>query len=87
MAVLLIAEVSNGVLNADATGKALSAINTLDDVTVLCASANCGEAANAAAKLDGVSKVLCADDTAYGHNLAEAVAYLIVSIADDCGRL
>jgi electron transfer flavoprotein alpha subunit len=36
-----------------------------------------------AAKLDGVAKVLCADDAAYGNGLAEPVADLIVSLAGD----
>ncbi len=83
MAVLLIAEVTGGVLNADATGKALAAVAGLGDVTVLCASAGCSGAADDATKLDGVSKVLCADDAAYGNDLAEPVADLIVSLAGD----
>jgi electron transfer flavoprotein alpha subunit len=83
MAVLLIAEVAGGVLNADATGKALAAVAGLGDVTVLCASADCGGAADDAAKLAGVSKVLYADDAPYGNDLAEPVADLIVSLAGD----
>jgi electron transfer flavoprotein alpha subunit len=55
----------------------------LGDVTVLCASAGCGAAASAAAQLDGVGKVLCADDAAYGNGLAEPIADLIVSLAGD----
>ena len=44
----------------------------------------CGAgAAEAAAGLEGVSKVLCADDAAYGNGLAEPVANLIVSLAGD----
>jgi len=83
MAVLLIAEVVGGALSVDATAKALTAAKQLGDVTVLCASAGCGAAAENAAKLDGVTKVLCADDTAYGHDMAEPLAALIVSIAGD----
>lgn len=48
MAVLLIAEVAGGELNVDATAKALTAVAGLGDVTVLCASAGCGCAAEAA---------------------------------------
>jgi len=55
----------------------------LGDVTILCASAGCGAAASAAAQLDGVGKVLCADDAAYGNGLAEPIADLIVSLAGD----
>ena len=83
MAVLLIAEVTGGTLNADATGKALSAVASLGDVTILCASSGCEGAADEAAKLSGVSKVLCCSDVAYGHDLAEPVADLIVSLAGD----
>ncbi|MGB1235992.1 MAG: electron transfer flavoprotein subunit alpha/FixB family protein, partial [Planktomarina sp.] len=47
----------------------------------------CSGAADAAAKLDGVSKVLCAQDDAYGHDLAEPVADLIVSLAGDYSHI
>jgi len=80
MAVLLLAEVNGGEISMDQTGKALSAVSGLGDVTVLCASAGCADAAAEAAKLDGVAKVLCADDTAYGNGLAEPIADLMVSL-------
>ena len=83
MAVLLLAEVLGGDISVDQTAKALTAVKSLGDVTVLVASAASGDAAAAAAKLDGVAKVLCADDAAYGNNLAEPVADLIVSLAAD----
>jgi len=83
MAVLLLAEVVGGELSVDATSKTLTAAKMLGDVTILCASAGCSGAAETAAKLDGVAKVLCADDAAYGHDLAEPVADLIVSLAGD----
>ena len=83
MAVLLLAEVQGGELAVDATSKALTAAKAMGDVTVLCASDNCGGAAAAAAKLDGVAKVLCASDSAYGNDLAEPVADLVVSLAGD----
>ncbi|MFQ6547211.1 electron transfer flavoprotein subunit alpha/FixB family protein [Aestuariibius sp. 2305UL40-4] len=83
MAVLLVAEVTNGELNADATAKALTAAKMLGEVTVLCAGASASAAAEAAAKLDGVAKVLCAEDPSLGHRLAEATAALIVSLAGD----
>ncbi len=81
MAVLLLAEVSGGELARDATAKAVTAAKELGEVTVLCASAGCLGAAEDAAKLDGVSKVLCADAEHYGHQLAEPVADLVVSLA------
>ncbi len=87
MAVLLVAEVSNGELNVDSTAKALTAAKQLGEVTILCAGADCDPAAATAATLDGVSKVLCSKDAAYGHDLAEPVAALIVSLADDYSHI
>ncbi len=83
MAVLLIAEVTGDALAMDATAKAATAAAMLGDVTVLCASAGCGGAAAEAATIEGVSKVLCADDAAYGNGLAEPIADLVVSLAGD----
>jgi electron transfer flavoprotein alpha subunit len=83
MGVLLIAEVNSGTLSVDSTAKALTAAKQIGDVTVLCVGSGCSDAAQAAAKLDGVSKVLCAQDDAYGHDLAEPVADLIISLSSD----
>lgn len=87
MAVLLIAEINGGELSVDGTAKALTAAKELGDVTVLCAGASCGGAAEAAAKLDGVAKVLCAEAEAYGHDLAEPVADLIMGLASDYSHI
>ncbi|MDF1621675.1 electron transfer flavoprotein subunit alpha/FixB family protein [Pseudothioclava nitratireducens] len=81
MAVLLIAEVNGADLALDATAKAVSAAKALGDVTVLVAGSGIGGAADAAAKIAGVSKVLSADDAAYAHGLAEPLADLVVSLA------
>ncbi len=87
MSVLLIAEVNGSELAKDATAKALTAAKELGDVTLLVAGENCAGAAEEAAKLDGVSKVLCADDPAYGHGLAEPLADLIVKLAPDYSHI
>jgi len=87
MAVLLLAEVNGGTLNVDATAKAVSAVATLGDVTILCASSGCEGAADDAAKIAGVSKVLCCADEAYGHDLAEPVADMIISLAGDYSHI
>jgi len=87
MAVLLLAEITDGELSVDATAKALSAAKALGDVTVLAAGASAAAAGEAAAKLDGVSKVLVAEDPALGHRLAEATAALIVSLAGDYSHI
>jgi electron transfer flavoprotein alpha subunit len=87
MAVLLLAEVIGGELAVDATAKAVTAAIQLGDVTVLCAASSCSGAAAMAATLAGVSKVLCADDAAYGNGLAEPIADLIVSLAGDYSHI
>ncbi|MBN9290996.1 MAG: electron transfer flavoprotein subunit alpha/FixB family protein, partial [Hyphomicrobium denitrificans] len=81
MSTLLLAEVANGAL-APATAKALTAAKQLGgDVHVLVAGADAKAAAESAAKLDGVAKVLLADAPQLANGLAEEVAALIVSIA------
>jgi electron transfer flavoprotein alpha subunit len=87
MPVLLLAEVSNGALN-EATAKALTAAKALGEpVHVLVAGEKVEAAADAAAKLDGVAKVLLADGAAYAHQLAEPMAALLVSLAADYSAL
>ena len=82
MTTLLLAEHDNKSIK-DATNKALTAAKALGgDVPVLVAGKDCKAAADAAAKLDGVSKVVIADAAAYEHQLAESLAALIVSLAD-----
>jgi electron transfer flavoprotein alpha subunit len=82
MPTLLLAEHDNGALK-DATNKALTAAKALGaEVHILVAGHNCKAVAEAAAKLDGVAKVLLADAPAYEHMLAEPTAALIVALAD-----
>jgi len=81
MTTLLIAEHDNKSLK-DATTKALTAARALGaEVHVLVAGKDAKPAADAAAKLDGVAKVLLAEAPAYEHQLAEPMAALIVSLA------
>ena len=82
MPTLLLAEHDNTSLK-DATNKALTAAKALGaDVHILVAGHDCKAVAEAAAKLDGVAKVLLADAPAYEHMLAEPTAALIVALAD-----
>ena len=87
MSVLLLAEINNGELSLDATAKALTAAKAMGDVTVLAAGASAAAAGDAAAKLDGVSKVLVAEDASLGHRMAESTADLIVSLAGDYSHI
>jgi electron transfer flavoprotein alpha subunit len=80
MAILLLAEHTNGALQA-ATGKAVAAAKQIGgDIHVLVAGSNAKGAADAAAKLNGVSKVLLADAPHLEHGLAEETSALIVSL-------
>jgi electron transfer flavoprotein alpha subunit len=81
VATLLLAEHDNKVLR-EQTAKAVTAAKALGaDVHVLVAGANCRSVAEAAAKIDGVAKVLLAEHPSFEHMLAEPVAALIVSLA------
>jgi len=80
MSTLVIAEHDNGSLKG-ATLNAVTAAQAMGaDIDVLVAGANCGAAADAAAKVAGVSKVLVADNAAYEHQLAENVSLLIADV-------
>jgi electron transfer flavoprotein alpha subunit len=81
MAILLIAEHDNASLS-DQTAKALTAALKIgSDVDVLVAGKAPKAAADAAAKLSGVRKVLVADADELGERLAEPLAATIVSLA------
>ena len=81
MAVLLIAEHDNASLK-DATAKALSAARQIGSpVHILVAGQGCRPAAEAAAKLEGVEKVIMAENPAYEHALAEPLAAQIAGMA------
>lgn len=83
MTILLIAEHDNATLS-DQTAKALSAAKDIGgDVHVLVAGQGAQAVADAAAKLDGVAKVLLAEDASLEHQLAEPMAALIAGLAGD----
>ena len=87
MAVLLLAEITDGQLSVDATAKAVTACGPLGDITVLACGARAADAAQEAAKIEGVSKVLVAEDPIYGHRLAEPAAALMVGLAGDYSHI
>jgi electron transfer flavoprotein alpha subunit len=81
MTVLVVAEHDNAEL-VSATLNAVTAAAVLDSgIDVLVAGGDCGAAAEAAAKVSGVARVLVADNEAYAHKLAENVAPLIAQVA------
>lgn len=77
MSTLVIAEHNNSALapvtlNVVAAAKAIG-----NEITVLVAGAGCGAVAEQAAKVDGVAKVLVADNAAYANQLAENLGLLV----------
>jgi len=66
---------------------AVAAATKLGEVHVLVAGHGVGGAAEAAAKLPGVTKVHVADSPVYEHALAEPLAALLVSMAGHHGHL
>ncbi|MGW9948394.1 electron transfer flavoprotein alpha subunit [Rhizobium leguminosarum] len=81
MTILLLADHDNASLS-DQTAKTLMAATKIGgDVHVLVAGKAAKAAADAAAKLAGVSKVLLAESDELANNLAEPLADLIVSLA------
>lgn len=87
MAVLLLAEVIEGQLATDHVAKTLTAVKALAPVTVLVAGTGGDAAAAEAATLDGVAKVIFADDHVYCHAMSEPTAALIVSLAGDYSHI
>ena len=82
MTALVLAEHDKGRLG-DATAKAVTAAAQISrPVHILVAGHNAKDIAAAAATIQGVEKVLWADDPRYAHQLAEPLAELILSLAD-----
>ncbi|MBT8768351.1 electron transfer flavoprotein subunit alpha/FixB family protein [Metapseudomonas boanensis] len=80
MAILVVAEHSNAALAAATLNTVTAAQKIGGDIHVLVAGQGVGAAAEAAAKVAGVSKVLVADNAAYAHQLPENVAPLIAEL-------
>lgn len=87
MSILVIAEHDNATLNA-ATLKTLAAAKQIGgDIHLLVAGEGCQAVADEAAKAESVSKVLLADNAAYGHFLAENLGQLVADLGKDYGHI
>jgi electron transfer flavoprotein alpha subunit len=80
MSILVVADHDNAELKPATLGVLAAAQAIGGDIDVLVAGEGCGAVAEAAAKVAGVSKVLCADNAAYGHQLAENIAPLVAEL-------
>jgi electron transfer flavoprotein alpha subunit len=81
MAILVVAAHDGKTVRANVANAVAAAGQMGSDVTVLVAGSNCDEAAKSAAAIQGVAKVLQADDAAYANWLAEDIAPLVVKLA------
>ena len=87
MTTLVLADVAKGKLG-DAVAKTVTAAVQLGaPVHVLATGPDARAAAEEAAKLEGVAKVLIAEDALYAHHLAEPTAALLVALAKDYGAI
>ncbi len=87
MSALVIAEHDNNELKQATLHAVTAAAQLGGEVHILVAGEGSGEVATQAAAVAGVTKVLHADDAAYGHGLAENVAPLIITLADGYDHL
>ena len=80
MTTLVIAEHDNASLKGATLNTVAAAKAIGGDIHVLVAGSQCAAAAEAAAKVAGVAKVLVADNAAYAHQLAENVSLLVAEL-------
>jgi electron transfer flavoprotein alpha subunit len=83
MSILVIAEHDNATLKAETLKTVAAAQKIGNDITLLVAGFNCQNVVDAAIKVNGVSKVLVADNPAYENHLAENVSLLVTELAGD----
>ncbi|WP_299194534.1 FAD-binding protein [uncultured Amphritea sp.] len=87
MAILVIAEHDNTALKGATLNTITAAQQIGGDIHLLVAGFNCQPAADAAAKVAGVSKVLQVDNAAYEHQLAENLAKLVLELGRDYSHI
>jgi electron transfer flavoprotein alpha subunit len=80
MSILLVAEHDNAAIKSVTLNTVAAASAIGGDIDILVAGSNCGGAAEAAAKIAGISRVLVADNVAYEHQLAENMSLLVAEL-------
>jgi len=82
MAILVIAEHDNSQLKRSTLNTVAAAANLGGDIDLLVAGHGCAQAANTAAKVQGIGRVLLVDDAHYEHGLAEELSLLVAGLAE-----
>ena len=80
MGILVYADHDNASLNAATLSTVAAAKQIGGDIDIVVAGAGCGAVAEAAAKVEGVAKVLVADNAVYANQLAENVSLLLADL-------
>lgn len=83
MSILIVAEHDNATIKSATLNTVAAAKAIGGDITVLVAGGNCAAAAQAASAIEGVAKVLVADNAVYEHQLAENVSLLVADLAKE----
>ncbi len=87
MSILVIAEHDNAALKPATLNTITAASEIGGDITVLVAGTGCDAVAQAAAAVNGVSKVLVADNAVYEHQMPENLAELVVEVGKDASHI
>jgi len=82
MTILVIAEHDNKQLKSSTLNTVSAAVQLGGDIHLLVAGHDCSAVADAAAKVQGVGKVLLSDDSHFEHALAEELSLLVTGLAD-----
>ncbi len=80
MTILVIAEHNHTAISPSTLNTVEAAKKIGGEIHILVAGKDCSGAAQEAAKISGVTKVLSADDSAYEHFLAENIASLVIEL-------
>ena len=80
MGTLVVAEHDDQALRPVTLNVLAAALEIGGEIDLLVAGEDCGAVAEAAASVPGIARVLCADDAAYAHHLAENMALLIAEL-------
>lgn len=87
MAILVYAEHDNAELKKATLSTVTAASQMGSDIHVLVTGSGCKPVAEQAAKVAGVSKVICVDSPAYEYQLAENVSLLVKDLAGDYSHI
>lgn len=87
MSVLVIAEHDNSLLKGGTLSAVTAGLKLADTVDILVVGSSCQDVAAAAAAVQGVGRVLVADNPAHQHQLAESVAPVIAEVGKGYSHL